>query len=511
MGRHAVQRPRTAISLVAAAGAAALVAAILSVNGAATAEAPRLSDNLVSNPDFESGNAGWNTQNSKVTLSSGAGHESRRAAKLTALARTNLLLNDSPNVIASAAKGDRYVASVWVRTDTPRLGVTFRFREVAGLSLVGKTESKAVLTDGAWHQLSAEYTAVGDGTQIAVQVLALKAAKGDTFSVDDVDVRKVLTDRDQPEAKPAPKPTKTEKPKPSPTESATAKPEPTKSEPAKSDNPKPPSAAKGNTLFGASVYTGDGTSFATALARSNANYGGLKVVRVFFPGMPSAWPGKAGSTGGPVVVSFKASPQQVVSGNLDGFFRNWFANAPRDRDIYWTNFHEPEDNIEKGQFTATQYREALRRLDGLADAAGNPRLHTATIWMCYDLRKGSGRDWKDYYPGSDVVDLMGWDCYNRGRDNGTYDSPASILDDLRIASESMGKPWGLGEFASKLAPGDNGQDRAAWLKASAEYFRSHDATFVNYFDAFGGAVANPEYRLLDAPSRAAWKWVVSGS
>ncbi len=508
MGRHAVQRPRTAISLVAAASAAALVASILSINGAATAEAPRLSDNLVSNPDFESGNAGWNTQNPKVTLSSGAGHESRRAAKLTALTRTSLLLNDSPNVIGSAAKGDRYVASVWIRTDTPRLAVTFRFREVAGTSLVGKTESKASLTDGAWHQVRAEYTAAGNGTQIAVQVLALRAAKGATLSVDDVDVRKVLTDRDQAEAKPAPKPSKTDKPDPSPTESEKPKPEPSKSKPDKSDEPKPPTASKGSTLFGASVYTGDGTSFATALARSNANYGGLKVVRVFFPGMPSAWPGKAGSTGGPIVVSFKASPQQVVSGSLDGFFRNWFANAPRDRDIYWTNFHEPEDNIEHGEFTAGQYREALRRLDSLADAAGNPRLHTTTIWMCYTLRSGSHRDWHDYYPGNDVVDVMGWDCYSNPSDKRIYLDPEGLLGDLRRVSESQGKPWGIGEYGSEVAAGDDGTGRAQWLKQSAAYFRDHGALFVNYFDAHHG---DHEWRLLDAPSRAAWKSVVSGS
>src|SRR3954451_12915920 len=106
---------------------------------------------------------------------------------------------------------------------------------------------------------------------------------------------------------------------------------------------------------------------------------------------------------------------------------------------------------------------------------------------------------------------MGWDCYNRGRDTGTYDPPASILDNLREASESMNKPWGLAEYASKLAPADSGTGRAQWLRDSANYFRAHDALWANYFDNYGGAVANPEYRLLDAPSRAAWKWAVSGS
>ena len=49
MGRHAVNRSRTTVSLIALGAAAALVAGILSVNGAATADAPRLSDNLIPN------------------------------------------------------------------------------------------------------------------------------------------------------------------------------------------------------------------------------------------------------------------------------------------------------------------------------------------------------------------------------------------------------------------------------------------------------------------------------
>ena len=71
MGRHAVSRSRTTVSLIALGSAAALVAGILSVNGAATADAPRLSDNLVQNSDFEAGTGGWNTQSTKAALTSG--------------------------------------------------------------------------------------------------------------------------------------------------------------------------------------------------------------------------------------------------------------------------------------------------------------------------------------------------------------------------------------------------------------------------------------------------------
>ncbi len=524
MGRHAVQRRQATLSLVAAGAVLVLGAGLLSVNGMATAEPRKLSDNLVGNPDFEGGTGGWNAQAPNTTLSLGAGRESRRAAKVTATgAARTLLLNDSPNVVSRSTAGATYLASVWVRSDAPRISATLRFREVNGRALAGRGQASLVLDGTGWQQLTAEYVAAGDGHQIAVQVLTGRVSQGASVSIDDVDVRQVLTDA-EPDPKPsdpAPEgsdkgtdgagPDEQESSKPEPSESESAKPEPSKSESAKPEPADPPAAPKGKTLFGASVYTGGGTSFDDALKQSNANYGGLEIVRVFHPSLPTAWPGKAGTTGGPVVVSFKANPKQVVAGQLDDFFADWFKKAPRDRDIYWTNYHEPEDNIEDGAFTAAQYRDALRRLDSLADAAGNPRLHTTTIWMCYDLKPGSGRDWRDYYPGSDVVDVMGWDCYNRGAKTGAYDSPASLLDGLREVSESMGKPWGLGEYASKLAPGDSGQGRAEWLRDSANYLRQHDASWVCYFDNFAGSVANPEYRLKDAPSQGAWRWAVSES
>ena len=271
MGRHAVQRSRTMISLLAAGSAAALVAGILSVNGSATADARRLSDNLVSNPDFESGNGGWNSQSPKAALSSAAGHNSRRAARLTAVADdANLLLNDSPNIVQAATKGTTYVGSVWVRTDSPKLKVSLRFREVSGSTLVGRAQSDIVLSDGGWQQIEGEYVSAGDGTQIAVQVFAIGAAKGISVSVDDVDVRKVLGGGSpEPTESASPDPTKSASPDPEPTKSATPDPTPTES-----TTPDPNPGTKGDTLFGASIYTTNGEGFEQALARSNSTYGG---------------------------------------------------------------------------------------------------------------------------------------------------------------------------------------------------------------------------------------------
>ena len=378
MGRHAVQRSRTMISLLAAGSAAALVAGILSVNGSATADARTLSDNLVSNPDFESGNGGWNSQSDKAALSSAAGHNSRRAARLTAMAAdANLLLNDSPNVVQAAKKDTTYVGSVWVRTDSPKLKVSLRFREVSGSTLVGRAQSDVVLSDGGWQQIEGEYVSAADGSQIAVQVFAIGAQKGTSRE------RRRRRRAQGAERRGAREPlavTFGER-----EAGAVREPEPRAQQhpEAGPDADAEPGPHRGHAVRRQHV-TATAPASRTPSRRRTPHYGGLEIVRVFHPSLPTAWPGKAGLSGGPVVVSFKANPKEVLTGSLDSFFQDWFTKAPKDRDIYWTNYHEPEDHIEDGAFTAAQYRDAFKRLDGIADSVGNPKLHTTTIWMCYD-------------------------------------------------------------------------------------------------------------------------------
>ena len=109
-----------------------------------------------------------------------------------------------------------------------------------------------------------------------------------------------------------------------------------------------PPVVSGNTLFGSSIYQESGESFAAGLPASRVDVRRLGVDRVFYPGLPKAWPGTAGYSGGPVVVSFKVSPQTVLTGAYDATLKSWFATAPRDRQIWWSYYHEPEDQIEAG-------------------------------------------------------------------------------------------------------------------------------------------------------------------
>lgn len=259
------------------------------------------------------------------------------------------------------------------------------------------------------------------------------------------------------------------------------------------------------TLCGAS-YLPEGAETATdALAAEDRRFGDLRMARIFYT-VPSDWPGRAGKAERTVVVSLKLDPREVNAGKYDGTLREWFAEAPRDRDIYWTLHHEPEEDIEKGEFTAAEYRSAWRRLDGFASAASNPRLRATLILMDWSLDPRSGRKWRDYYPGGDVIDVLAFDVYNHGwkQDPQVYYSASKQLSTIVATARAVGKPWGLAELGSiKLASDPSGAGRAAWLRDLTSYAVKHKALFVSYFDI--DYAEGFDYRLRDQPSIDAWR------
>ena len=126
-----------------------------------------------------------------------------------------------------------------------------------------------------------------------------------------------------------------------------------------------PFAAPRKTLPGASLHLRGDESFGDALRRSDSTYGPLRMVRVFYPGLPPSWPGsRADVTNRTVVVSFKAPPREVIAGRHDTRLASWFASVPRNIDVYWAYFHEPENDVESGSFTPAQFAAAFRHVSG---------------------------------------------------------------------------------------------------------------------------------------------------
>ncbi|WP_405101702.1 hypothetical protein [Micromonospora sp. NBC_01412] len=258
-----------------------------------------------------------------------------------------------------------------------------------------------------------------------------------------------------------------------------------------------------NTLPGASIHLQSGESFAAGLARSDRSYGPLRMVRVFYPGLPPAWSGsRADAADRTVVVSFKAPPGEVAAGRHDSRLAAWFRSVPHNLDVYWSYFHEPEDDIARGSYTAAQYRAAWQRLAGLADRAGNARLRATLILMCWTLNPSSHRTFEDYWPGGDAIDVLGWDCYNSGGKFNRYTDPAQVFTPMIAKSKALGKPWGLAETGSVRISGDSGTGRAGWIRAMSRYLDDQRPLWVAYYDY---QVAGGDFRLTDTPSRDAWR------
>ncbi|MEU8124278.1 DNRLRE domain-containing protein [Spirillospora sp. NPDC049024] len=298
----------------------------------------------------------------------------------------------------------------------------------------------------------------------------------------------------------APAPTPSNSPETSGTALPAPGPEPTWEAPQPVKTPTT-SPVGGRTLCGLSLELKPGETFQNALARMDAAYGGLETVRLFYQGVPPAWPGKPDTGKRPPIISFKLAPKDVIAGKYDQAMTRWFATAPRDRDLYWVYYHEPEDNIAAGEFTAADYRAAWRRLRSLADKADNPRIHATLVLMGWSLDPLSKRDWRDYYPGRDVIQVLGWDVYNLGWKKGRYDDPATMYDRVVAVSKGENLPFGVAETGSYLVSGDNGDRRASWLRAMNAYLTKRNALWVAYFDLDW---STGDFRLLDTQSRQAW-------
>jgi hypothetical protein len=271
-----------------------------------------------------------------------------------------------------------------------------------------------------------------------------------------------------------------------------------------------PFSAPRKTLPGASLHLKSGESFSDALRRSDRTYGPLRMVRVFYPGLPPKWNGsRADEANRTVVVSFKAPPREVSAGKHDARLRSWFASVPKNLDVYWSYFHEPENDVQSGSYTPAQFAAAFRHVSGLADSARNPRLRATLILMCWTLNPSSGRDFNAYYPGSAAVDVLGWDCYNSGLKSNRYTAPAQVFSRMINKSKALGKPWGLAETGStRISSDKTGSGRAAWIKAMSKYLNEQKPVWVAYYDY---KVDGGDFRLTDTASMQAWKAWCSAS
>jgi hypothetical protein len=201
-------------------------------------------------------------------------------------------------------------------------------------------------------------------------------------------------------------------------------------------------------------------------------------------------------------LSLAIPPAQLASGSYDARLWTFIRTTPKD--LIVTNFHEPEDNIEAGQFTAAQYRAAIARLATIVhgvnkEDGGNRRV--STILMVDTLNGFKGRNPQNYWPGYDstgkpYVDVLSFDTYAWPHATNTPGVPAGytdgvnwltsaqLLDPVIAYAASQHVRWMVSEFGF-LEDIHNPAHKGNAIIDFVNYARLHDAVAVEYWDNAG--------------------------
>jgi hypothetical protein len=233
-------------------------------------------------------------------------------------------------------------------------------------------------------------------------------------------------------------------------------------------------------LFGSS--TGKHT-YATFAARAGAP---LSVRRTY-----DTWPARhpaedAGRNAS--VWSFKPPFVQFLAGALDADFMAALNSIPDDGyQRYVIVYHEPEDNIENGEFTASQYREAQVRARAIIDGANTKRqtrIRFGGNLMSWSFQTASNRNPENYFPGAGVWDFLALDGYSgRNEKTNTWTggrSPDEIFGSALEFCTQKGVRFAIAETGiDVLAPEP---DRVAWIKSCRNYAKGANCEFWCYWD-----------------------------
>jgi parallel beta-helix repeat protein len=150
--------------------------------------------NLVCNPGFETGTAGWAPSGTGVTLTQVAGGHSgdysAAIANTGTAAVDNCTLKDaSPHWVSTTAPGT-YQASIWVRADSAGATLKLRLREysLSGGALQG-SQTAAFTLSTAWQQMALTYTPTTPGSSyLDFNAYTLNSPPGTCFYADDASI-----------------------------------------------------------------------------------------------------------------------------------------------------------------------------------------------------------------------------------------------------------------------------------------------------------------------------------
>lgn len=168
-------------------------------------------------------------------------------------------------------------------------------------------------------------------------------------------------------------------------------------------------------------------------------------------------------------------------------------------DARFTFNHEPETKESAPNGNSVDYRGAWRRMVELIRSRGGNDIQMVWTVGSSALSEPEG---SAFYPGDDVVDVVGADLYNWFTCQGTNRPWVSFEDLLEPAvafAAERGKPLALPEFATAADPADPSR-RAGWMDAAVDVMTEWDPAnwkgveldFVAWFDVTAPGGTNPD-------------------
>lgn len=174
--------------------------------------------------------------------------------------------------------------------------------------------------------------------------------------------------------------------------------------------------------------------------------------------------------------------------------------------IYFTLNHEPETRDSAANGTAIEYVSAWRKMAAMLRSVGGEEVPTVLVLGRGAYVDGTIDQW---YPGDDVVDIVGVDPYNWYRCQGTEREWVDPLDLLRPAldfAEAHGKPLAVPEIASTEDPEDPLR-KAEWIRRLSDVLVDPSIAerieFVSWFSVHDNAWPDCDWAYDSTPQAAA--------
>lgn len=143
--------------------------------------------------------------------------------------------------------------------------------------------------------------------------------------------------------------------------------------------------------------------------------------------------------------------------------------------------HEPETSANMVKGSSTDFKAAYRNVVSIIRAQGVTNVRFAWQMTAWAFRaKSTARDAAAaWYPGDDVVDIVGADAYNWyvcGAGSGKWNELQVLVDPVLAFSRAHGKQAALPEFGSHVDP-----RRSQWLSNAHAYIERHQSEIAAAF------------------------------